>query len=107
MKSLESIRGGLRLFRVLSPQIRASQIDMLLTIALNPGISQTELATECDLTLSGISRGKRGMTTQGRSDGKGGALGLIVETRVDGRTIVLELSDKGKKLIALYQEMSS
>ena len=53
---IEALRNGLRLFRTISPQIRASQIDMLLTIALKPGISQTELAVECDLTLSAVSR---------------------------------------------------
>jgi len=108
MKDLESIREGLRLFRAISPQIRASQIDMLLTIALNPGISQTELANECDVTLSAVSRAVDVMSTAGRRDGKGQALGLVVATRSDedDRTLALELSSKGTQLIALYQQMS-
>lgn len=109
MKSLESIRGGLRLFRAISPQMRASQIDMLLTIALNPGISQTELANQCDLTISAVSYAVDVMSTTGRRDGKGQALGLVTATRAKGddRTNVLHLSPKGKQMIALYQEMSS
>ena len=56
---IEALRNGLRLFRTISPQIRASQIDMLLTIALKPGISQTELAVECDLTLLSSQQSSR------------------------------------------------
>ena len=109
MKDLESIRGGLRLWRAISPQIRASQIDMLLTIALNPGISQTELANECDVTLSAASRMVDVMSTTGRRDGKGQALGLVIAERATGndRTIVLRLSSKGTQMVSLYQEMSS
>ena len=108
MKSLESIRAGFRLFRAVSPQIRASQIDMLLTIAMNPGINQTELAIECDVTLSAVSRAVDVMSTAGRKDGKGQALGLVAATRPEGddRTITLQLTPKGTQLIALYQQMS-
>jgi DNA-binding MarR family transcriptional regulator len=109
MKDLESIRGGLRLWRAISPQIRASQIDMLLTIALNPGVSQTELSNQCDIGLSAVSRMVDVMSTAGRRDGKGQALGLVIAERAieDDRTVVLRLSSKGTQLIALYQEMSS
>lgn len=109
MTSLESIRGGLRVFRAISPQIRASQLDMLLTIALRPGISQTELATECDVTLSAVSRAVDVMSTTGRKDGKGQALGLVIAERAvgDDRTIVLRLSSKGNQVVSLYQEISS
>ena len=77
MDSLQALRGGLRLFRAVSPQIRASQIDMLLTIAMQPGISQTELAIECDVTLSAVSRAVDVFSSAGRRDGKGQALGLV------------------------------
>jgi DNA-binding MarR family transcriptional regulator len=109
MKTLESIRGGLRVFRAISPQIRASQIDMLLTIALRPGISQSELACECDLTVSAVSRMVDVMSTTGRRDGKGQSLGFVAAERAanDDRTIVLRLTPKGKDVIGLYQEASS
>ena len=109
MNSLESMRGGLRLFRAISPQIRASQIDMLLTIAMQPGISQTELSHQCDMSLPAVSRMVDVMSTAGRRDGKGQALGLVTATRAEGddRTIVLELTPKGTQLITLYQQVSS
>lgn len=109
MHTLQAMRGGLRLFRAVSPQIRASQIDMLLTIAMQPGISQTELAIECDVTLSAVSRAVDVMSTAGRRDGKGQALGLVTAERMDGddRTIVLRLTSKGTQLIDLYQQVTS
>lgn len=109
MQLFEKHRRGLRVFRQISPQIRASQIDMLLTIAMQTGISQTELATECDVTLSAVSRMVDVMGAAGRRDGKGQALGLVVATREigDDRTIVLRLSDKGTLLIDLYRQLIS
>ena len=106
---IEALRNGLRLFRTISPQIRASQIDMLLTIALKPGISQTELAVECDLTLSAVSRAVDVMSATGRRDGIGQALGLVLPVRQEGddRMICLQLTPKGIQLINLYQEISN
>lgn len=108
MHTLQAMRGGLRLFRAVSPQIRASQIDMLLTIAMQPGISQTELAIECDVTPTAVSRAVDVMSTTGRRDGKGRALGLIQATRMaeDDRTITLRLTPKGTQLISLYQQVT-
>jgi len=110
MKStLQSLRGGLRLFRAISPQIRASQIDMLLTISMQPGISQSELAIECDVTLSAVSRAVDVMGVTGRRDGRGPALALVTAERAagDDRTIVLRLTSKGNQLIDLYQQVTS
>ena len=109
MYSHQALRGGLRLFRAVSPQIRASQIDMLLTIAMQPGISQTELAIECDVTLSAVSRAVDVFSTSGRRDGKGQALGLVTTQRVEGdeRTISITLTPKGQQLINLYQQVAS
>jgi DNA-binding MarR family transcriptional regulator len=109
MSTLQSLRGGLRLFRAISPQIRASQIDMLLTISMQPGISQSELAIECDVTLSAVSRAVDVMGTTGRRDGRGQALALITAERAagDDRTIVLRLTSKGNQLIDLYQQVTS
>ena len=109
MDNKQALRGGLRLFRAVSPQIRASQIDMLLTVSMQPGISQTELAIECDVTLSAVSRAVDVFSSAGRRDGKGQALGLITAERMhgDGRTIVLNLTPKGVQLIDLYQQVTS
>ena len=109
MSTLERYRDGLRLFRAISPQIRASQLDLLITIHLCPGINQTDLAIECDLTLSAVSRAVDVFSSSGRRDGKGGALGLLEGKRIQGddRSISLHLTAKGRQLIQLLQEMNS
>lgn len=82
---------------------------MLLTIAMQPGISQTELAIECDVTLSAVSRAVDVFSSAGRRDGKGQALGLVTAERAEGddRTIVLRLTPKGTQLIDLYQQVAN
>lgn len=82
---------------------------MLITIHLCPGINQTDLAIECDLTLSAVSRAVDVFSSSGRRDGKGGALGLLEGKRIQGddRSISLHLTAKGRQLIQLLQEMNS
>ena len=82
---------------------------MLLTIAMQPGISQTELAIECDVTISAVSRAVDVFSSAGRRDGRGQALGLVTAERAEGddRTIVLRLTSKGTQLIDLYQQVTN
>jgi DNA-binding MarR family transcriptional regulator len=79
-----SLREAMRVARRLAPQIRASQLDYLLTVALHPGLTMTELATECDVDLATISRAVDVLGTTGRRDGLSGALGLIDARFNDG-----------------------
>ena len=76
---------------------------------MQPGISPTELAIECEVTLSAVSRAVDVMSASGRRDGKGQALALVTAQRAvgDDRTIVLHLTSKGNQLIDLYQQVTS
>ena len=87
--------------RMLSPQIRISQIEMLCQIGIHEPISLTDLGNKCDITISGVSRMVDVMGTEGRKDGKGNALGWIeVEREINNdRTKQLWLSRKGRVIV--------
>ena len=108
MSTLESFRAGLRLMRTINPQIRASQIEMLITVQLSPGISQTDLAVECDLTLSAVSRAVDVFSTSGRRDGRSSALGLLEARKVpdNERLLALYLTPKGQQILKLLSEIN-
>ena len=46
MTQLNRLLHAIRLLRRLGPQLRASQIDLFLAVAIKPGQSQTELARQ-------------------------------------------------------------
>ena len=64
----------MQLLKQVHPQLRVAQVEFLLTVALNPNRSQSELAVECGYTLAAVSRLVDTMGETGRRDGKGGAL---------------------------------
>jgi len=107
MQKLSNLRDGLRLCRRVSPQMRASQIDFLLTVALAPGRTQTELAAQCDLTLAAVSRAVDVLGKEGRRDGVSGKLGLI-ETRRnpdDDRILQVFLTPSGEQFVSLMESL--
>lgn len=97
----------MRLCRTASPQLRASQVDLLLTIAMNPGRTQTELAHLCDLTISAVSRAVDVLGASGRRDGRGGKLGLIEAKRNpdDDRIVQIYLTSKGEHFVSLLEAL--
>ena len=103
MNSAESLRDGMRILRRISPQIRASQIDLLLTIYLQEGINQKELAIECDVSTSTVSKAVDVFSDKGRRDGKGGALGLCYTENCpdDDRLNQIFLTSNGKQTLTL------
>jgi DNA-binding MarR family transcriptional regulator len=108
MSKLSSLRDAMRLCRQASPQIRASQIDFLISVAMHPGRTQTELATECDLTLAAISRAVDVMGESGRRDGQSGRLGLV-ETRrnkADDRILQVFLTPSGEQFVSLLETLT-
>ena len=90
----------------ISPAVRASQIEMLLTIADTPGLDQTEIANRTHSKRSSVSRGIDSLST-GRRDGKGAAAGLI-EQRIDpddDRRRLVYLTKKGQALLLTLQNL--
>ncbi len=101
MEHLRTLRQATTYLRKLHPQLRVSQVDMLLAIGEKEGQSQKEIAIECDLTEAAISRAIDEMGTKGRKDGKGPKLGLVrVEHDPnDDRPLLVFLTDKGQEML--------
>jgi DNA-binding MarR family transcriptional regulator len=87
--------------RSLHPQLRVSQLDLLLSISEKEGQSQTDLAIDCGLTLAAVSRAIDALGISGRRDGKGQKLGLIRAERDpnDDRFVLVFLTEKGKNVM--------
>ena len=107
MSQAENLRNGMRVLRQLSPQIRASQVDLLLTIYQQPGINQRDLAIECDVTTSTVSRAVDVFSESGRRDGKGGALGICYTESCpdDDRLNRIFMTTKGQQIIKLLLDV--
>lgn len=107
MPSLEHLRNGLRLCRQASSQIRASQIEVLISVALKPEQTQSELAAECDLTLAAISRFVDVFGSSSRKGRQTNPLGFIETKRHpdDDRIILVSLTNKGKQFVSLLTEV--
>ena len=98
---LSSLRKLTVFLRSLHPQLRVSQLDLLLAVAEKEGQSQTDLAISCGLTLAAVSRAIDALGTSGRRDGKGKRLGLLRAERDpnDDRFVLVYLSEKGKNTL--------
>ena len=85
----------------LSPQMRLTQLRLLLMLAKHQPISQTELADRSGLTLAAVSRAVDVFGTTGRRDGQGGALGLlqVLLDPSDDRLKLVSLTAKGRALL--------
>lgn len=107
IQQLTRLRDGIRLARQAGPQIRASQLDLILSIALRPGQTQTELAAECGLTLAAISRAVDVLGKAGRKDGVSGKLGLIEARRNkdDDRILQVYLTPAGEQFVSLMEAL--
>jgi DNA-binding MarR family transcriptional regulator len=92
----------MQLARVHHAQIRASQLELLLTVWLQPGLNQTELADQLGLSLSAVSKAVDVLGTTGRKDKLSSArLGLLAAERDanDERTRLICLTAAGELLV--------
>ena len=108
MSDLSKLHAGLLFCLHQHPQLRISQLHMLLTIALKPGQTQTELAVACDLTLSAVSRAMDVLGSSGRRDKISSARMGWVETRRnqdDDRILQVYLTKKGHEFVSLLEAM--
>lgn len=87
----------------LSPQLRISQLDLLLAVYEQEGQIMRELAIETGLTMSGVSRCYDNLSETGRSDGAGEPMGLLrQEPGKDDRIKRICLTQKGKAVVETY-----
>jgi len=101
MNRLTNLRKLTIFLRSLHPQLRVSQLDLLLAVAEKEGQSQTDLAINCGLTLAAVSRAIDALGTSGRRDGKGKRLGFLKAERDpnDDRFVLVSLTDKGRQTL--------
>jgi len=108
MRNLESLIKAMQLLKTVHPQLRVTQVEFLLTVAMKPDRTQSELAADCGYTLAAVSRLVDTLGTSGRRDGKGGVLGLI-QTKTslkDDRILLVSLTDKGKNVVSLLEQLA-
>lgn len=108
MSELSKLHAGLRFCLHQHSQLRISQLDLILTVAIKPGQTQTELAESCDLTLSAVSRAMDVLGTAGRRDKISSARMGWVETRrnpLDDRILQVYLTKKGNDFVSLLESI--
>jgi DNA-binding MarR family transcriptional regulator len=108
MSDLSKLHAGLLFCLHQHSQLRISQLHLLLTVALKPGQTQTELAVACDLTLSAVSRAMDVLGSSGRRDKISSARMGWVETRRnpdDDRILQVYLTKKGQEFVSLLEAM--
>ena len=90
--------------RNLSPQMRLTQLDLLLAVYEQEGQIMRELAIATGMTMSGISRAFDSLSKEGRKDVKvdGGQAMLRTETGSDERIKRIYLTGKGKDVLDSY-----
>ena len=106
MSDLSMMHAAMRFARSQHPQLRISQLELLLAVRLKPGQTQTELAAECDLTLSAVSRAIDVLGEKGRKDKLSKAVMGWVETRrstSDERILQVYLTKKGQNFVTMLE----
>lgn len=89
--------------RNLSPQMRLTQMDLLLAVYEKEGQIQRELAVECGLTMSGVARAFDSLSKDGRKDVEGdGQAMLRHEPGKDERIKRIYLTGKGREVLDSY-----
>ena len=102
MSRFNMLQAAMRFCRQQHPQLRASQVELLLAAAARPGSAQSELAAECDITLSAVSRAVDVMGGSGRKDLKSGVKMRWLETKRnpdDERIVQVFVTPKGRQFL--------
>ena len=106
MSNLNQLHAALRFCRREHSQLRISQLELLLSAAVRPGQTQTELAADCNLTLSAVSRAVDVLGTSGRRDAKSSARMAWIETKRnpdDDRHLQVYLTQSGREFVSLIE----
>ena len=108
MQKVQNLHAAMRLCRRTHPQLRASQIELLLQVYLKPGMTQSELAEKVDLTLSAVSRAIDVLGKSGRRDGRSSAQMDWIETRRnpdDDRILQVFITPKGRDFVSTLEHL--
>ena len=87
-------------------QIRVSQLLFLWAVALKPGSTHSEIAAETGLSIGGVSRNVDIFGSRKPKSAREKSLGLVDvrNNPRDDRTMLIDLTDKGRNFIELYQQ---
>lgn len=106
-ETLTRFHDAVRLILAKYPGITGSQIDILCTVALNPGMAQNEIAEDVGLTTSAVSRSIRVLSRGRRDVVTKVSLGFIRSERneADERLLQIYLTDNGETFLKLLSDL--
>jgi len=95
-----------RLLGAILPQFRWSQYRFLLTVAENPGLTQTQVAKKLDLTIAAVSRAVDVFGPRGRKERGQSGRGFVTVTRDpdDDRNLLLSITPAGLSFLELVEQ---
>ena len=102
--SLSNSRNALAACQFLAtvhPQFRFSQWRFLVTVAEQPGLTQTEIARRLDVTLAAVSRAVDTLGPKGRKDRAGNGRKFVETKRdpEDDRNLLLFITPAGMSFL--------
>ena len=101
-QQLSALQGACEFLLMQHSQLRVSQLALVLKVAQKEGQTQTELADQCGLTLSAISRALDVLGSSGRKDKISTArMGWLEarENKDDDRIKQVHLTQKGRVFV--------
>jgi len=107
MRPRDSLLEAILTFKALDPRISVNEIVAFLYTCENEGLSVQELAYVADLTQSTASRSLRSLGRPGSDWAQAPTLGLVDAflNPTDGRSHVVHLTDRGRELRELLDEL--
>ena len=97
---------GFKVAMLQHQQIRVSQLLFLWAVAYKPNSTHSEIAAETGLSIGGVSRNVDIFGSRKPKSGREKCLGLVdvKNNPHDDRTMLIDLTDKGRNFIELYQQ---
>ena len=107
MRPRDSLLEAMLTFKALDPRISVNEIVAFLYTCENEGLSVQELAQVAELTQSTASRSLRSLGRPGSDWAQAPALGLVDAflNPTDGRSHVVHLTDRGREMRDLLDEL--
>lgn len=98
LNALEVIEDVLKRFREHDPEMQMQTAQTFITVALNPGISMTELSEKVGISQASCSRNVAALSRVHRLNKPGLDLVVAAEDPMERRRKVVKLTPKGQRL---------
>lgn len=105
--TVATLQDAIKLCLARYPLMTLAQLDLLLTIALKPGCSQSEIADSVNQSLSSVSRALRVLSKGRKETVNKTALGFIRQERNldDERIVQAYLTEDGERFIKVLSDL--